>query len=109
MAPFNFQVAKIAHNRNISELDEGWGTVTFAQEKLLTGVTPSLEIGRIGAVLNEANDVILCLQEVHAHHGRWPAAMLARDCKGTFGIRRHVGASTPRRWHRRLSSSDCHR
>jgi hypothetical protein len=91
MARLDFQIAKVAHNRNISELDEGWSTVTFAQEKLLTGVTPSLEIGRIGAVLYEADDVILYLQEMRAHYGRWPVAMLAKYCKGTFGIRGHVG------------------
>jgi hypothetical protein len=93
MAPLDLQVAKIAHNRNISELDEVLSTVTFAQEKTLTCPTPSLEIGRFRAVLDEANDVILSLQEVHTHHRRWPVAMTARYREGNSGIRGHVGAS----------------
>jgi hypothetical protein len=95
MAPLNFQIAKIAHNRNVRKLDEVWSTVTFAQEPPFTGVTPSLEIGRISAVLNEADDVILHSQEVHAHHRRWPVAVTAGYCEGSFGIRGHVVASRP--------------
>jgi hypothetical protein len=93
MTPLHFQVAKIAHNRNISELDEVRSKVTFAQEKTLACLTPSLEIARIRAVLNEANNVILGLQEMHAHDRRRPAAVTARYREGSF--RGHVSSSGP--------------
>jgi hypothetical protein len=93
MAPLNFEVAKIAHNRNVGELDETWSTITLTQEKHLAGVTPSLEIGRVRAVLNKTDDVIFCLQEVRTDYRRWPCAVTARYRKESFGIHGLIGAS----------------
>ena len=78
MTPLYFQVAQVAHNRDISELDESWSPVPFAQEQFFTGVTPSLQVRRIRAVLNEADNAVRHCQQVHTHHGCRPTAMTAR-------------------------------
>jgi hypothetical protein len=78
MATFNLLITKIADNRNISERDEVWSTVAFAQKEALTCVAPSLKIGWIGAVLDEADNMILNLEEVPAYHCTWSAAVTTR-------------------------------
>jgi hypothetical protein len=59
MARLDFQIAKIAHNRKFNDLGEFWSTV-IAEESALTGVAPRLQISRIGAVFNEADNAVLC-------------------------------------------------